>query len=190
MKRLWLGISLATISTGILAQTGNQFVDGTLNNPLWRIVHSCNVVGGTLEEQTGSEWLYGSDCDLTFTEVAAPFGVPAQQIETPPVQIPKACTPGNVACVGPYTVPSQFVATNPIPLPTVRISLSIKNLALPVTLLGPIAPISLEIPTPFGPLPVTVCESTCVAPQAGVRGTVTVEVVVGSTTVSHTIPAN
>jgi hypothetical protein len=56
---------------------------------------------------------------------------------------------------------------------------------------GFIGPFQILVPTPFGPIPVTICAATCpvpVQPEATLNGSVTITITVGSTTVSRTVP--
>lgn len=144
-----------------------------------------------------------------------PIGVPAVapiDVETPPIPVPLVCTPGNILCVGPFTIPPQPIITtpeispqtvvttppiSPIPVtPEVTIAASTSGLD---ALLSPshagqltiIGPLTVDVPTPFGSIPITVCASTCpfvTLPDVAIDGSVTVTVTVGSTTLSRTVP--
>lgn len=115
--------------------------------------------------------------------------VPSFILTTPEIPVPKTCTPGNVLCAGPFTIPAQHLATTPgVQSPPVTVSVSTSRLDVGGVEFGGIGPVTVEVPTPFGPLPITICEDGCsVIPQPDVHGAVTVTVSVGTTSVSRTV---
>ena len=146
---------------------------------------------------------------LTVTTPA----VPGVVVNTPAVTIPKTCG-SNVVCVGPFTIPPQQVVSTPavdpktlgtpgqvitpppgISSPEIVVSLSRGdlNISAPSTknqqVLGE-TPIS--VPTPFGPLPVVLCEGGCdVADYPDISSSesfINLSVRIGSQVVTHNIP--
>lgn len=132
--------------------------------------------------------------------------VPAQS--TPAVTIDQCA---GIVCVGPFIIPSQALtpaigpihaaATPPIssvlPTPPIDVAANTTGFTGRITPhageLGTLGPVTLEVPTPFGALPVTVCAIPCPAaipPNASLDGSATVSVAAGSTGISQTVPVN
>lgn len=134
-------------------------------------------------------------------QVCVPFvvcvGPVSPQPLTPPVTVPPVCSVGFV-CLPPTTIlPGQTVTVPgqpPVPL-TPAITVSVSSTGFDGTVepnageLSSIGPIT----TTVGPIPVTLCPSTCpvpVPPGADLVGSVTVTVTVGTTTYTQTVPVN
>lgn len=118
------------------------------------------------------------------------FVVPSLTVGTPEIQLQKTCTPANVVCAGPFTIPPQKVISTPgiDTGPVVTITVSTTGFDIGGVGLGTVGPVTVLVPTPFGPFPVTICQDGCLmVRQPEVDGAVTVTVSAGPQTVSHTV---
>lgn len=141
------------------------------------------------------------------------FYIPEQYVTTTPAvpSQPITTTPGLAPqSVGTPYVPSQTVATpyvpsqtvvtpeiGPIPLtPDISLRVVVDNFTYAylypnIGALSAFGPITVEVPTPIGPLPVTVCGSTCpvlLSPDAAMHFGVTVTLQIGSETFTQRVP--
>lgn len=142
-----------------------------------------------------------------------PFTIPGQPVTTPgigsqPVVTTPAIGPQAIPTVG---VPSQTIGTPAVPAQSIGNTPAIgpvqltPDISLEVTLadfsyvwvlpklgmLTSTGAITQEIPTPFGPIPVTVCADSCPVPEkpgAWLNSGVTVTIVIGSQTYTKTVP--
>ncbi|HVL88114.1 MAG TPA: hypothetical protein VM681_08960 [Candidatus Thermoplasmatota archaeon] len=126
-------------------------------------------------------------------------GLPSQNATVPAIVLPAVCSMAPNACLPATEVlPPQTIdvpGNDPMPLtPAVRVGVATDDFVLEVDPhLGEtsaVGPVTVEIPTPFGPFPVTVCASTCpapVPPSASAQGSVTVLVAVGDEEKSVTV---
>lgn len=135
-----------------------------------------------------------------------PFTIPPRPIvATPWIPSQPATTPAvdSVPVIGDTPVPRvpvPGVTTPPVSIshstPTVNIAVTTTGLdPLVTTHVGetqPIGPVTVLAPTPFGAVPVTVCQATCpipVVPEASFQDAkVRVRLTIGDTAVDETVP--
>lgn len=97
--------------------------------------------------------------ETTWTVLVTDNAQPARQAsyDTPGQYVLEQCT--LLACVGPF----------PVPLPSVGATVRVENTYVwsfgDPAYVGTAGPIQQEVPTPFGPLPLTLCPQTCPKPE-------------------------
>lgn len=123
---------------------------------------------------------------------------PQGPFSTPPVTAPAVCAAAAPLCLPPTTiVPPQSITTpgqGPIPItPPIVVSVSSTGLSGLITpnvgQFSSIGPFNEQV----GPVPVTLCPSTCpvpVPPGTTLDGSITVTVTVGSQVFSETVPVH